>query len=101
MLCLGRTGRISLRQQVDRKLQDEFHSNIKMHLTLDPQIILLALAGVAQWTEQRPVNQRVVSSIPSQGTCLGCGPRPQLGPCETQQHIDVSLLLSLSPFPSL
>ena len=35
-----------------------------------------ALAGVAQWIEYRPVNQRVTGSIPSQGTCLGCG----LGP---------------------
>ncbi|KAF6078288.1 hypothetical protein HJG60_009149 [Phyllostomus discolor] len=31
----------------------------------------LALAGVAQWVECRPVNQRVTSLIPSQGTCLG------------------------------
>ena len=38
-----------------------------------------ALAGVVQWIEHRPSNQRVVSSIPSQGTCLGCGPGPQLG----------------------
>ena len=36
-----------------------------------------ALAGVAQWTECRPANQRVTGSIPSQGTCLGCGPGPQ------------------------
>ena len=34
----------------------------------------LALAGVAQWIEHWPVNQRVACSIPSQGTCLGCGP---------------------------
>ena len=27
----------------------------------------LALAGVAQWTEYRPVNQRVIGLIPSQG----------------------------------
>ena len=33
----------------------------------------IALAGVAQWIECRPENQRVASSIPSQGTCLGCG----------------------------
>ena len=26
-----------------------------------------ALAGVAQWIEHRPVNQRVIGSIPSQG----------------------------------
>ena len=32
------------------------------------------LAGVVQWNERWPVNQRVTSSIPSQGTCLGCRP---------------------------
>ena len=37
-----------------------------------------ALAGVAQWIECRPVNHRVASSIPNQGTCLGCRPGPQL-----------------------
>ena len=36
-----------------------------------------ALAGVAQWIECRPVNQRVAGSIPSWGTGLGCGPGPQ------------------------
>ena len=36
-----------------------------------------ALAGVAQWTECWPANQRVAGSIPSQGTCLNCGPGPQ------------------------
>ena len=36
-----------------------------------------ALAGVAQWTECRPANQRVSGSVPSQGTCLGCRPGPQ------------------------
>ena len=35
------------------------------------------LADVAQWTECQPANQRVASSIPSQGTCLGCRPGPQ------------------------
>ena len=37
----------------------------------------LALAGVAQWIECQPVNQRFTGSIPSQGTCLGFGPGPQ------------------------
>ena len=60
-----------------------------------------ALAGVAQWIECLPVNQRVVSSIPSQGTCLGCGPGPQQGVCERQSHTDVSLPLFPPPFPSL
>ena len=35
------------------------------------------LAGVAQWTECWPANQKVASSIPSQYTCLGCGSGPQ------------------------
>ena len=34
-------------------------------------IYISALAGVAQWIECRPVNQKVAGSIPSQGTCLG------------------------------
>ena len=38
----------------------------------------LALAGVALWIEHRPVNQKVIGWIPSQGTCLGCRPGPQL-----------------------
>ena len=36
-----------------------------------------ALAGVAQWIECQPANQEVDGLIPSQGTCLGCGPGPQ------------------------
>ena len=35
-----------------------------------------ALAGMAQWIECRPVNQST-GLIPSQGTCLRCGPGPQ------------------------
>ena len=60
-----------------------------------------ALAGVAQWTEHQPVNQMVTGSIPSQGTRLGCGPGPQLGACERQPHVDVSLPFFLPPFPCL
>ena len=56
-----------------------------------------ALVGVAQWIERQPANQRVTGSIPSQGTCLGCGPGPQWGVHERQPHIDVSLSFS---FPS-
>ena len=52
--------------------------------------MFLALAGVAQWIEHWPVNQRVAGLIPSQGTCLGCGPGPHLGVCE-RQPIGVSL----------
>ena len=39
----------------------------------------LALAGVAQWSDCWSAKQRVASLIPSQGTCLGCGPGAQLG----------------------
>ena len=61
----------------------------------------IALAGVAQWIECQPVNQRVTGSIPSQGTCLGCRPDPQYRVCERQPHIDISLPLFLLPFLSL
>ena len=39
-------------------------------------VFQLALGGVALWIEHGPANQRVTSSIPTQGTCLGCGPGP-------------------------
>ena len=61
----------------------------------------LALAGVAQWIECRPVNHRVPSSIPSQGRSLGGRPGPQQGAHERQPCIDVSLPLFLPPFLSL
>ena len=35
-----------------------------------------ALAGVAQWTECQPANQKAAGLIPSQGTYLGFGPGP-------------------------
>ena len=38
-----------------------------------------ALAGVAQWIANQPVNQKVAGSIPSQGTCLGCRARSLVG----------------------
>ena len=34
------------------------------------KLIEWALAGAAQWSEGRTVNQKVAGSIPSQGTCL-------------------------------
>ena len=61
----------------------------------------MALAGMAQWTECWPVNQRVAGSIPSQGACLGCGPGLHWGPRKRQPHTDVSLPLFLFPFPSV
>ena len=62
-----------------------------------------ALAGVAQWIEGQLATQKVSGPIPSQGTCLGYGPRPQWGVCE-RQPIDVSIThrcLSPSLSPSL
>ena len=56
-----------------------------------------ALAGVAQWIEFWPENQRVTSSIPSQGTCLGCGPGPQYGERWQEAAIHGCLSPSLSP----
>ena len=41
------------------------------------ELVAVALAGVAQWVGRCPANQKVASSIPSQDTCLGCGPGPQ------------------------
>ena len=40
---------------------------------------ICALSGILQWVGSHPANQEVTGSIPSQGTCLGCGPSPQLG----------------------
>ena len=54
------------------------------------------LAGVVQWTECRPVNRKVASSIPSQGTCPGCRPGPQWG--RHKRRVNVSSP-SLSPSP--
>ena len=57
----------------------------------------LALAGVAQWIEHRPANQRVTHAIPSQGTCLACRPGPQYRACERHHTL---MFPSLSPsFP--
>ena len=56
----------------------------------------MAPAGVVQWIEHQTEKQRVASSIPRQGTCLGCRPHPQLGAHKRQPHIDVSLSLSPS-----
>ena len=56
----------------------EYFSKLKVHqFFLKKKNINIALAGVAQWIECQTVNQRVTSSSPSQGTCLGCGPGSQ------------------------
>ena len=63
----------------------------------------MVMAGAAQWTECRPVNQKVTGFIPSQGTCLGCRPEPQLE-VRRRQLMDVSFAhqcISPSLSPSL
>ena len=64
-----------------------------------------ALAGVAQWIEWRPANQKVAGSIPSQGTYLGYVPGPQWEPHEKQPHIDVLFLppfsIKIKPFKKI
>ena len=64
----------------------------------------VALAGMAQWTECRPANQRVAGSISSQGTCLRCRPGRGLGGAgrgATGNHTLMFLSLFLPPFLSL
>ena len=56
-----------------------------------------ALAGVSQRTECRSANQRVTGLIPSQGTCLGCGPVASGGTWEATTHW--CFPSSLSPLP--
>ena len=50
---------------------------------------------MAQWIACQPANQRVTSSIPSQGTCLGCRPGVQWGEGLRGSH--TLMFLSLSP----
>ena len=71
---------------------DGFWTFISFYNKIQPLVNrhLPALAGVAQWIERGPANQRVL--IPSQGTWLGCGPGPQYRVCERQPHIDISPL---------
>ena len=52
---------------------------------------IVALTSVAQWVGRCPAHRKVAaSSIPRQGTRLGCRPGPWLGRCK-RQLIDVSL----------
>ena len=61
-----------------------------------------ALAGVAQWIGYWLASWKVAGSIPSQGTCLGCGPGPQLGPVRGNRSMYLShIAVSLFSLPSL
>ena len=85
--------------QVSYLCEDVGKSNrvIYFGITIKFKTDALALAGVVQWIDCQSVNPRVTHSIPSQHTCLGCGPGPQQGAHERQPHI-VSLPFSL-PYP--
>ena len=48
-------------------------------LDIRPKELKTALAGISQWIECWPANQKFTSSIPSQGACLGYGSVPQWG----------------------
>ena len=66
----------------------------------------VALAGMTRWIECRPVNWKFAGSIPSQGTCLGCGHVPSWGYARGNwsmflSHIYISLPLFLPSFSSL
>ena len=77
-----------------------------IYMSLGREHESVALTGVAQLAEHCPGKQNVISSISSQGTCLGCGTGPLLGPVRDNRlmflsHIDVSLPLFLPLFPPL
>ena len=56
----------------------------------------VSMAGMTQWIDCCSPNPKVTGSIPSQDTCLGYRPGPQLGACQRQPHTVVSLPLSPS-----
>ena len=56
----------------------------------------IALAGVPQLIENWPADRKFAGSIPSQSTCLGCGPGPQLRPERSNQSLFLSHIMSLS-----
>ena len=67
---------------------------------------LTSKASVAQWVGVSFCRPKCYGSIPSQGTCLGCGFSPQSGHVQeaTDQCFSLTsmfLSLSLPPFPSL
>ena len=95
-------GRVGGATDHENKSIDLYEQIWKTHL-FPPQTLIkflsCALDGGAQWIEHRPVNQRVASSIPSQGTCLGCEPsRAPSSGCARGKHTLMFLsLFFLSP----
>ena len=75
------------------------NQNTKLHTQYDPHFIfkkdLGALAGVAQWTECQPVNQRVTSSIPVRAQAWVAGQVSYWGCVRGNQTMFLSLSFSL------
>ena len=57
------------------------------------------LASWFSWLELRPLPWKVVGSVPSQGTYLGCRFEPRLGHMEEAMDRCFSLLPTLPPSP--
>ena len=65
-------------------------------------IRIIALAGVAQWTEGWPVRTKgSLVRFPVRVHAWAAGKVPPVGASERQPHIDVSLLFFLPPFPAI
>ena len=67
-------------------------------LSSKPNLFCPGWCGSADWVPAQ--EQKGHHSTPSQGTCLGCRPGPQLGAHKRQPHTGVPLPLFLPPFPT-
>ena len=90
------------RAEITKKIQKYFTQNGKEYRVLKSRFRVVpmenntALAGVGQWFKHQPVNQKVTSSIPSQGTCPGCEV-PSWGCAKGNQQTPLApIFLSLS-----
>ena len=62
-------------KKLDPKRNTPMYIIIELPKIKDKERINPGWCGSVDWAQA--VNQTVASSIPSQGTCLGCGPGPQ------------------------
>ena len=85
--------RPQMKEENSPEVLDEMEASNLLHREL--RVMIIALAGVAQWIEHQPVNQRVTGSIPSHSTCLVCGHIPIWG-CVRGNHTLMFLSLSFS-----
>ena len=81
-------------------LDSSFSYSLCLCVTLK-YMVKLPLAGVAQWIEHGPVNQRVTGSILNLRHVPGLQARSPTGACKRQPQVDVSIPHFLPPFPSL